>query len=330
VGPGDFGTVSKLKATMTGDTLTDEKAPLLLEPIRFPDPVLSFAIIPKAKGDEEKISTALARRIDEDPSLKVSRDPQTKEMLVSGMGGVHLEVTVERLRRKFGVEVELKTPRIPYKETIRSSVKVQGKYKKQTGGRGQYGDTWIEVGPLPRGGGFEFEDNIVGGVIPRQYIPAVEKGIVEAMESGSLAGYPVVDLKVSLFDGSYHTVDSSEMAFKIAASLGFKKGLSQANPVLLEPIMTMDVTVPDDCMGDVIGDLNAKRGRVLGVNPGTNSQTIKAHVPFAEVLTYASSLRSMTGGRGGFSMVYSHYEEVPSHLAEKIVAEAAKEKEEKA
>ncbi|MFQ5904199.1 MAG: elongation factor G, partial [Candidatus Binatia bacterium] len=288
-----------------------------------------FAIVPKAKGDEEKISTALARLMDEDPSLKVSRDPQTKERLVSGMGEVHLEVTVERLRRKFGVEVELKTPRIPYKETIRSSIKVQGKYKKQTGGRGQYGDTWIEMEPLPRGSGFEFQDKIVGGVIPKQYIPAVEKGIVEAMELGAVAHYPVEDLKVTLYDGSYHSVDSSEIAFKIAASLGFKKGMAQANPVLLEPIMALDVVVPDECMGDVIGDLNAKRGRVLGVDPGTNKQTIKAHVPMAEVLTYASTLRSMTGGRGGFSMALSHYEEVPAHLAEKIIAEAAKEREEK-
>jgi elongation factor G len=327
VGPGDFGTVAKLKTTKTGDTLTDEKFPLLLDPIQFPEPVLSFAIIPKAKGDEEKISNALARLIEEDPSLKVSRDTQTKELLVSGMGEVHLEVIVERLRRKFGVEVELKTPRVPYKETIRSSVKVQGRYKKQTGGRGQYGDTWIEIGPLLRGSGFEFVDKIVGGAIPKQYIPAVEKGIVEAMEIGALAGYPVVDMKVTLYDGTYHTVDSSEMAFKIAASLGFKKGMIQAEPVLLEPIMTMEVIVPEDCLGDVIGDLNAKRGRVLGVDPGPTNQTIKINIPMAEVLTYASGLRSMTGGRGGFTMEFSHYEEVPAHLAEKIIAEAAKEKE---
>lgn len=327
VGPGDFGAMAKLKATMTGNTLAEEKAPIQFEPIRFPEPVLSFAIVPKAKGDEEKISTALARLTEEDPTLKVSRDLQTKEMLVSGMGEVHLEVIVERLRRKFGVEVEMRTPRIPYKETIRSSAKVQGKYKKQTGGRGQYGDTWIEVEPLPRGAGFEFVDKIVGGVIPRQYIPAVEKGIVEAMEGGVLAGYPVVDMKVTLYDGSYHTVDSSEMAFKIAGSMGFKKGAAQASPVLLEPIMRLEVVAPDDCLGDVIGDLNSKRGRVLGVEPGINSQTIKAQVPMAEVLTYASALRSITGGRGGFTMEFSHYEEVPPHLAEKIVAEAAKNKE---
>ncbi|MBI2876724.1 MAG: elongation factor G, partial [Candidatus Tectomicrobia bacterium] len=330
VGPGDFGAMAKLKVTMTGDTLSDEKAPLRFDPIQFPEPVLSFAIVPKAKGDEEKISTALARLMEEDPTLKVSRDPQTKEMLVAGTGEVHLEVIVERLKRKFGVEVEMRTPRIPYKETIRSSAKSQGKYKKQTGGRGQYGDTWLEIEPLPRGGGFEFVDKIVGGVIPRQYIPAVEKGIVEAMELGGIAGYPVVDVRITLYDGSYHTVDSSEMAFKIAASMGFKKCMTLANPVLLEPIMRLDVVVPDECLGDVIGDLNSKRGRVSGVDSGVGSQTVKAQVPMAEVLTYASALRSITGGRGVFTMEFSHYEEVPAHLAEKIIAEAAKNKEKEA
>ncbi len=326
IGPGEVAAVAKLKITTTGDTLADEKAPILFDPIAFPNPVISVAVEPKSRGDEEKVSTALARIMEEDPTIRVGRDEQTKQLIVSGMGELHLEVAMERLKNKFGVEVETKTPRIPYKETIRSSAKAQGKYKKQSGGRGQYGDAWLEVEPLPRGEGFAFVDKIVGGVIPRQYIPAVEKGVQEAMAEGILAGYPVVDVRVTVYDGSYHEVDSSEMAFKIAASMGFKKAISEANPVLLEPIVRMEVIVPDECMGDVLGDLNAKRGKVLGVEPiGNGEQLIKALAPMAEVLRYSSGLRSMTAGRGTFSMEFSHYEEVPAHLAEKVIAEAKRE-----
>lgn len=321
---GDFGAVAKLKATATNDTLSDEKAPILLPPITFPEPAISFAIIPKAKGDEEKISSVLARMMEEDLTLRVSRDPQTRELVVSGRGQDHIEVTMARMKSKFGVEVDLKPPRVPYKETIRSATQTQGRYKKQTGGRGQYGDTWIKIEPLPRGEGFEFVNKIVGGAIPRQYIPAVEKGISEAMESGPLAGYPMSDLRVTLYDGTYHDVDSSEMAFKIAGSLGFKKGSAECNPVLLEPVMTIEVVVSEEFMGDIIGDLNARRGRVLGVDSLGALNKIRAHVPLAEVLTYASALDSMTGGRGDFSMEFSDYEEVPAHLSERIIADAQK------
>lgn len=325
---GDVVAVAKLKATATGDSLCDEKDPIVFLPIVFPRPAISFAIEPKSKADEEKVSQGLARLMEEDPTLQVGRDLQTRELLVSGLGEQHLEVVVDRLRRKFGCEVEMKTPRVPYKETIRASTKVQGKYKRQSGGRGQYGDCWLEVEPLKRGGGFEFVDKIVGGVIPRNYIPSVEKGVQEAMEHGQLAGYPMVDVKVTVYDGSFHAVDSSDMAFKIAGSMGFKKGVTQAEPVLLEPIMTMEIVVPEESMGDVIGDLNARRGRVLGMDGVATSKIIRAQVPMAEVLRYASNLRSMTGGRGNFTMEFSHYEEVPPHLAERIIAEAAREKEE--
>ncbi len=325
--PGDIVAVAKLKETTTWDTLCDEKEPIRYTGLEIPEPVISFSLQPKSKGDEEKLTTALHKLQDEDPTIRVSRDPQTKELVISGMGQVHVEVTVDKLKRKYGVEVLMQEPKVPYKETIRTTVKVQGKYKKQSGGRGQYGDTWLEIAPLPRGGGFEFVDNIVGGVVPRQYIPAVEKGVVEAMAAGVVAGYPVVDVKVTLYDGSYHSVDSSEMAFKIAASMGFKKGVKDAKPVLLEPIMDMEVTVPNDYMGDIIGDLNSRRGKVKGVEPMANSQIIKASVPMAEVLKYAPDLRSMTGGRGMFTMKFSHYDEVPAHLAEKIIQEAEVEQE---
>jgi elongation factor G len=328
VGPGDVGAVVKLKETGTGDTLCDEKSPVLLEPLPVSTPLISYAVAPKSKGDEEKLSGALSRLLEEDPSLKLGRDQQTRETIVSGMGKVHLEVAVDRLKRKFGVEVFMKTPRVPYKETIRGTASVQGKYKKQTGGRGQYGDCWIKVEPLPRGKGFEFVNQIVGGVIPRQYIPAVEKGIVEAMEGGILAGYPVTDVKVSLYDGSYHTVDSSEMAFKIAGSLAVKKGVQQATPVLLEPIMVVEVSAPDDAIGDVIGDLNSRRGRVLGVEGKGKSQAIKSLVPLAEMLEYATQLRSLTGDRGDYTMELAHFEEVPAHIQDKLVAEAKKEEKE--
>lgn len=325
VGPGDLAAVVKLKETTTGDTLCDEKAPIILDPPVIPAPIISFAVEPKAKGDEEKMSSALSRFQEEDPSIRVTREAQTKEVIVSGMGELHLEVTVERLRRKFGVEVNMKTPRVPYKETIQGSASAQGKYKKQTGGRGQYGDCWIRLEPLPRGGGYEFVNQIVGGVIPKQYIPAVEKGILEAMDSGVLAGYPVTDLRVTLYDGSYHVVDSSEMAFKIAGSLAFKKGFMNSSPVLLEPIMNVEVIAPDDCLGDVIGDLNSKRGRVMGIEARGKNQMVKAQVPLAEMLKYASELKAVTGDRGEYTMEFSHYEEVPGHIQEKVIAEAKKE-----
>ena len=263
----------------------------------------------------------------EEPTLQVSRDPQTNELIISGMGQLHLEVIVARLQRKFGVEVETKTPKIPYKETIRGTTKVQGKYKKQSGGRGQYGDTWLELSPLPKGDGFKFINKIVGGSIPRQYIPAVEKGIIEAMSGGVLAGYPLVDVQAILYDGSFHEVDSSEMAFKIAGSMGFKKGVTECKPVLLEPVMSMEITVPGEMMGDVIGDINQRRGKVLGVDPAGGSQLIKANVPMAEVSKYAPDLRALTGGRGIFTMEFSHYEEVPRQLTDKIIEQSKKEKE---
>lgn len=329
VSAGDFAAVAKLKATVTGDTFCDEKKPIIFEPIKFPDPVISLAIVPKSKGDEEKVSTALTKLKEEDPTLKVERDAQTKELTISGMGQIHLEVIVGRLKRKYDVEVNMKTPKVPYKETIRKSCKVQGKYKKQSGGRGQYGDTWIELEPLPRGKGFEFVNKIVGGVIPKQYIPAVEKGIVGAMEQGVLAGYLVVDIKVTLYDGSFHSVDSSEMAFKIAGSLAFKKGVLEANPVLIEPIMNIEVVVPEEYMGDIIGDLNSKRGKISGVDSMNSNQKIKAQVPMSEILSYSSNLTSMTGGRGVFTMEFSHYEEVPDHISEVIIKEKEEKKEDK-
>ena len=322
--PGDIAALAKLKTTRTGDTLCDDAGAVVFEPISFPSPVISYAVEPKSKGDEEKLSTALARLRDEDPALTVSRDSQTKEMLLSGLGVLHIEVIVERIKRKYGVEVEMKTPRVPYKETIKGRTKVQGRYKKQTGGRGQFGDTWLEIEPLQRGGGFEFVDKIVGGAIPKTFIPAVEKGIVEAMDAGTLAGYPVTDLKITLYDGSFHNVDSSEMAFKIAGSLGFKKGVQECRPTLLEPIMNMQIIVPEEYMGDIIGDMNSRRGRVLGMDPGIGSkQVIKSQVPMAEVLNYAPALRSLTADRGDFSMEFSHYEEVPGQISEKIISEAA-------
>jgi len=266
--------------------------------------------------------------MEEDLTLKTHREEQTKEFILSGMGQVHIEVTVEKLKRKFGVEVMLDSPKVPYKETVKKKAKAQGKYKRQSGGRGQYGDTWQEIEPLQRGTGFEFVNKIVGGVIPRQYIPAVEKGIQEALLEGAFAGYPIVDIRVTLYDGSFHEVDSSEMAFKIAGSMGFKKAFMEARPYLIEPIMNMEITVPEDSMGDIIGDLNSRRGRVLGVDPKGGNQAIKAQTPMAEVLRYAPDLHSRTSGRGTFTMAFSHYEEVPANIAEKIIA-ATKERHDK-
>ena len=325
--PGMVVAVAKLKETTTGDTLCDE-ANQIIYPMVEPLPtVISYAVSAK-KGDEEKLFSSITRLLDEDLTLKLTREQQTHETLIAGVGQVHLEVVGEKIKRKFGVEMELRPPRIPYRETLKGKVTVQGKHKKQSGGRGQFGDCTIEMEPLPRGEHFQFLDKIVGGVIPQQYRPAVEKGILEAMERGVIAGYPFVDLKVSLIDGSYHTVDSSEMAFKVAGSLAFKKGVVQANPVLLEPIMEVEVRVPKDFVGDVMGDLNSRRGRVLGMDSTDKYEVINAHVPQAEVLLYALDLTSMTGGRGTFLTKFSHYEEVPAQIAEKIIAEFKEQAEE--
>jgi elongation factor G len=328
-GPGAIAAVAKLKETVTGDTLGSETKPVLLPPLGSARTMITLAVEPKSKGDEDKVYSSIQRLLEEDNSLKLTRNAETKEILLSGVGSVHIEATVEKLKRKFGVEVNLKQLKVPYRETIKGSTKVQGKYKRQSGGRGQYGDTWLEISPLPRGEGFEFVDAIVGGAIPKNYIPSVEKGIVEAMTEGVLAGFPSVDIKIKLYDGSFHDVDSSDMAFKIAGSMGFKKGVLQASPTLLEPIMKITVTVPEENMGDIIGDLNGRRGRVLGVEAEGRTQVIMAQVPMAEVLMYAPDLISKTGGRGVYDMEFSHYEEVPPHLAEKIIAEAnaAREKE---
>ncbi len=325
---GDIAAVAKLKDTATGDTLADEASHVVFPGFVTPPQIMFFAIKPKSKGDEDKVMSSIHRLMEEDMTLKIHRDELTKELVLSGMGQVHLEVMMGKLKTKFGVEVELSTPKVPYLETVRKKARGQGRYKKQTGGRGQFGDTWLEIEPMPRGGGFEFVDKIVGGSVPRQYIPACQKGIEEAMVGGVLAGYPVTDIKISLVDGSYHSVDSSEMAFKIAASMGFKKIFMEASPVLLEPIMRMEVVVPEDYVGDVMGDLNSRRGRVAGIDVKDGIQMIKALVPMAEVLTYAPDLRSITSGRGTFTMEIDHYEEVPALFAEKIIQAAQKEKEE--
>jgi elongation factor G len=325
--PGEIVAVAKLKDTTTGDTLCDEKSPISFPVTERPLPVISFAIRPKTRGDEEKASLALARLVEEDPALETHRDQQTHEIILSGTGQMHIEVTVEKLKRKFNVDVELTAPKVPYKETIKGRAEAQGKYKRQSGGRGQYGDCWLKVEPLQRGGGFEFADEIVGGVIPRQYIPSVEKGVRNTLNEGYLAGFPVVDVKVTVYDGSFHEVDSSDMAFQIAASMGLKSAFEKARPILLEPIMALEVSCPDECMGDVIGDLNSRRGRVLGMESKGAGQVIKALVPMAEVLKYAPDLRSITSGRGSFEARFSHYDEVPAPMAEKVIAESKRAKE---
>jgi elongation factor G len=319
---GDIGSVAKLKDTLTGDTLGDKAAPIIFPKIKLAEPAISFAIEPKSRGDEDKLSTAVHRMLEEDLLLRFSRDPQTKEFLISGSGQQHVEVAVSKLRRRFNVEVTLKAPKIPYRETIRANADAQGKFKRQTGGHGQYGDCWIKMEPLPRGAGFEFVNDIFGGAIPRNYVPAVEKGIIEAASKGYLAGYPVVDFRVSVYDGSYHEVDSSEIAFKIAGSFAFKKCMEQAKPCLLEPIMNVEITVPENYSGDIMGNLNGRRGRIQGMEPKGGSTAIKAQVPLAEMLAYASDLTSMTQGRGTHSMEYSHYDMVPQPIAEKIIAAA--------
>jgi elongation factor G len=327
LGPGEIGVAQKLKETLTGDTLGDEAHPFELPRITFPEAAISFAVQPKSRGDEDKISTALARIAEEDPTVHHHFDPETKQLLISGVGNLHVEMTVERMKRKYNVEVTLLPPRIPYKETVKGRAEGQGKYKKQTGGRGQYGDTWLRVEPLTRGGGFEFVDDIFGGAVPRNFIPSVEKGVRDCMKKGILAGYPVVDTKVTLYDGSYHDVDSSDMAFQIAASMGLQKVFMDAHPILLEPVMHVEVTTPADHAGDVIGDLNSRRGRIVGMEPAGETAVVRASVPMSEMLTYEPSLRSMTGGRGGYSMEFSHYEEVPSFIADKVVKDAKTERE---
>lgn len=325
IGAGDIGAVSKLAVTATGDTLGIREHSFKLSPTDFPEPVLSMAIHPKSKADLDKMSSALPKIIEEDLTLKLRREHDVGEMLLCGMGETHLEVTSERLTRKFGVEVNLESPKVPYKETIVVPVKAEYKHKKQTGGHGQYGHVFLELEPLPRGSGFEFTEKIVGGAIPKNYIPAVEKGVNEAKMEGVLAKYPAVDIKVKLYDGSYHPVDSSDMSFKIAGAQAFKKGLAQGQPVLLEPIMDMTITIPDSFTGDIIGDINTKRARVIGMNPGGGINIIQAQAPLAEILRYAIDLRSITQGRGTFTTEFSHYEEVPAPIAQKIITQAQKD-----
>jgi len=326
-GPGAIVAVAKLKETTTGDTICSSSQKVKFKCADPLPPLISFAVKAKSKGDEDKVFISLSKLLEEDMSLQLTRNPETKQILLSGLGQVHIEVTTEKLKRKFNVEVQLDTPKVPYKETITKKVRVQGKHKKQTGGHGQFGDCWIQIEPLPRGNGFEFENKIVGGAIPRQYIPAVEKGVIESAQKGVLAGSPCVDFKVILDDGSFHAVDSSEMAFKIAGSLAFKKAAADAGPVLLEPIMNVSVITPDEYMGDIMGDLNSRRGRVLGVDSKGKNQVIKAQVPMSEFLTYAPDLNSITGGRGIFTMEFSHYDEVPAQISQKIVEELNKTKE---
>ena len=325
ISTGDIGAVAKLQATSTGDTFCDKDHPLLLAEIGFPHPVYSAAIKPKTKADLDKMGTALARLVEEDPTLRVSREQDTRETILSGMGESHVEIAARRLERKFGVEIETDVPKVPYKETIRSTASAEGKHKKQTGGRGQYGVVQLRLEPLPRGQGFEFVDKIRGGAIPHNFIPAVEKGLKEAIQTGVLAGYPAIDFQAVLYDGKYHPVDSSEIAFKTAASLGFKKAMEEANPVLLEPVMKLAITVPEEFMGDVLGDLNSKRARVMGMDQSGGLSVITAQAPLAEIQRYATDLRSMTQGRGYFTMEFDHHEEVPDHVAQEIIARAKAE-----
>jgi elongation factor G len=326
-GPGSIVAVAKLKETATGDTLCDEANQILYSATPPLPTLISYALAPKSKGDEDKVFISLSKLLEEDPSLRIDRLAETKEIILHGQGQIHIETTVERLKRKFNVEVQLNIPKVPYRETIKKKVRVQGRHKKQTGGHGQFGDCWVQFEPQPRGKGFEYVDAIVGGAIPRQYIPAVEKGIVESAQRGVLAGFPCVDFKATADDGSYHAVDSSEMAFKIAGSLAFRKAAEQADPVLLEPVMKVTVVAPDEFMGDIMGDLNSRRGRVLGMENAGKNQIINAYVPMAEFQTYAPDLRSMTGGRGIYRMEFSHYDEVPAHIGQKIIEAAAKAKE---
>ena len=327
VNAGDLAAAVKLKNTQTGDTFCEKKDPVILPNINFPKPVINMAIKPKTKGDEEKIANGFAKLHEEDPTFIMEVDPDVKQTIIYGQGELHLEVMVDRLKKRFGVETELEKPRIPYRETIKGKAEAQGKYKRQSGGRGQYGDVWLRLEPLPRGAGFEFVNEIVGGVVPSKYIPSVEKGVIETMNEGLLAGHKVMDVKVIIYDGTYHVVDSSDLAFKIAGSMGFKNAASVAKPVLLEPIYNLEVMVPEEFMGDVMGDLSSRRGKILGMDREGSFQNIKAQVPLAELYKYSTSLRSMTQGRGIHTREFSHYEEVPREIAEKIIKEAQAEKE---
>ncbi|HEX4807232.1 MAG TPA: elongation factor G [Conexibacter sp.] len=326
-GPGDIGAVAKLKETRAGDWLAARDEPIEMPSVRLPAPVMAFAIEPKTKGDEDKVFTALRRLQEEDPTIDLHRDEQTGEQIVAGLSQIHVEVVIARLRERFGAEVELHPPRVPYQETIRASARAHGRHKKQSGGRGQFGDCHIEIEPLADGEGFEFVDAIKGGVIPGGFIPAVERGVLEAMQRGAVAGYPVKDVRVRLYDGSYHSVDSSEMAFKTAGALAMRQALEAASPVLLEPIMHVVIAVPEDAVGDVIGDLNSRRGRPLGMEPAGGMTEVRAEVPMAEMLGYAPDLRAITGGQGEFTMELARYEEVPGHLVERVVAQARGEAE---
>jgi elongation factor G len=326
-GEGDLGAVAKLKDVQTGDVLLDREIALDVPDFGFPEPVMSFAVTPKSKGDEDKVANAIRRLAEEDPTLRMRRDPQTGEQILAGMSQMHVEVALERAKRRFGVDVDLHQPRVPYLETIRRESRARHRYKKQTGGRGQFGDCDIILEPIEGHEGYEFLDQIVGGVIPQSFRPAVDKGIQEAMQHGELAGAPVQGVRVRLVDGQYHNVDSSEMAFKIAGSMAFKDAYAKADPVLLEPIMELEATVPDEAVGAVNGDLNSRRGRLLGMEPAGGMTTVKAEVPMAELLTYAQSLTSMTGGRGDYSMHLLRYEEVPAHVAQKVIDEARKARE---
>ena len=327
---GDIVAAAKLQGTKTGDTLCDKNAPICYETIKYPESMLEMAVYAKNKGDEDKVFSALAKQAEEDPTLHIVKNKETGEMLIRGIGEVHLEVLMEKIQRKFGVEAVLTEPKIAYRETIRKSVKVEGKHKKQSGGHGQYGHVWLEIGPQPAGEGNLFTESIFGGSVPRQYIPAVEKGTAETLAGGIMAGYPVVDVKVNLYDGSYHSVDSSEMAFKTATAMALKKGIMEASPVLLEPICNITVSAPEYYMGDVMGKLNSKRARILGMDSiGKDMSEVKAQIPMAELYRYATELRSLTQGRGAYGLEFSHYEQVPEKMAEKIVAEAQKNKNER-
>ncbi len=318
---GDIVAIAKLKETVTSDSLSDEKNQVLFDSIVFPEPAISASVKPKSRQDEEKISGALHRVASEDPTFKVTHDPQTKEMIISGLGDQHLSVMIGRLKKRFNVEVELGIPKVSYKETITKSVRVQGKFKRQSGGRGQYGDCWIEVEPLERGKGIEFIDKIFGGAIPRNFIPSVEKGVVQACSEGAVAGYPIVDIRVRLVDGSYHEVDSSDMAFQIAGSMALRKAVIAAGPVLLEPIMDVEVIIPEESLGGITGDINSRRGRIMGMEVKGKNQVLKAQAPLSEMFTYANDLRSITGGRGMYTMRYSHYEEVPHKVVSNIISQ---------
>jgi elongation factor G len=327
LGAGDIGAVAKLKETRAGDVLASKDAKISFPPLELPAPVMAFAFEPKTKGDEEKAASAIRRLEEEDPTLDVHRDQQTGEQIIAGLTQVHVEVIVDRMKRRFGAEIQLHPPRVPYLETIRKPAKAHGRYKKQTGGRGQFGDCHIEIEPVEAGTGYEFVDAIKGGVIPKGFIPAVEKGIAEAMQHGVVAGYPIKDLRVRLYDGSHHSVDSSENAFKVAGSMAFKQAMEDADPALLEPIMLLTVSVPEDVVGDVVGDLNSRRGRPLGMESKGSVTEIKAEVPMAEVLDYAPDLRAITGGRGDYTMEFARHEEIPAHLAQQVISQARSEEE---